>query len=42
MLVPTQSFSTHCSKFITKDKVSDRNTELLNDKQDKNNMPLDL
>ena len=45
-----QSSSTHCSKVISKVKVSerrtelqkDRMTELQNDRQDKNNMPPDL
>ena len=45
-----QSSSTHCSKVISKVKVSERRTELQNyrmtelqnDRQDKNNMPPDL
>ena len=45
-----QSSSIHCSKVISKVKVSerrtelqnDRITELQNDRQDKNNMPPDL
>ena len=37
-----KSFSTHCSIVISKVKVSERSTELQNDKQDKNNMPSDI
>ena len=37
-----QSSGTHCSKVISKVKVSERRTELQNDRQDKNNMPPDL
>ena len=37
-----QSSSTHCSKVISKVKVSEMRTELQNDRQDKNNMPPDL
>ena len=33
-----QSSSTHCSKDISKVKVSERRTEQQNDSQDKNNM----
>ena len=37
--VQYQSSSTHCSKVIS--IVSERRTELQNDRQDKNNMPPD-
>ena len=37
-----ESFSTRCSKVISKVKVSERRRELQNDRQDKNNMPPDL
>ena len=37
-----QSFSTQCSKIISKVKVSDRITELWNDRRDKNNMLPDI
>ena len=37
-----QSSNTHCSKVISKVKVSERRTEWQNDRQNKNNMPPDL
>ena len=37
-----QRSSTHCSKVISKVKVSEMRTELQNNRQDKNNMPPDL
>ena len=37
-----QSLRTQCSKIISKVKVSDRITELWNDRPDKNNMLPDL
>ena len=40
--VKYQSSSTHCSKVISKVKVSETRTELQNERQDKNNMPPDL
>ena len=40
--VKYQSSSTHCSKVISKVKVSEMRTELQNDRQDKNNMPPNL